>query len=170
MATVTVNTHRNYYETTFSKVVRQISGDSGPPVGAGTVLAPKRAQGGRVPGLAEGGRLPTTGPGTGTVDGILGVSSVSGLPTARVDAGEWVINRRSSDKYHGVLAAINAGTYKAFAAGGRVGGVTQSGGAGTVIHNHYHIDAKPGLAYQYAKDIANQTARKTQDMQKAYGD
>jgi len=163
------NVHINTYKTEFLHTQRSesVTRSDGVSRDGGRKAF---AAGGRVRGYADGGRLPSTGPGTGTTDGILGVSSVSGLPTARVDAGEWVINRRSSDKYHGVLAAINAGTYKAFAAGGRVGGVTQSGGAGTVIHNHYHIDAKPGLAYQYAKDIANQTARKTQDMQKAYGD
>ncbi|MDD7587193.1 MAG: tape measure protein [Corynebacterium glucuronolyticum] len=65
-----------------------------------------RAAGG-VAGFATGGRLPVTGPGTNRTDGILGVDGY-GMPTARVDAGEWVINRKSSDKYHGLLAAINA--------------------------------------------------------------
>jgi TP901 family phage tail tape measure protein len=160
--TVTVT----YQETTIQRVIREISG-GGAPVGAGTVLAPKKATGGRVPGYAEGGRLPSDGPGTGTVDGILGVSTITGLPTARVDAGEWVINRRSSDKYHGVLAAINAGTYKAYASGGRVG--SQSSAGVVENHYHYHVDAKPGLASEYAMDIARQTATRTQDMQAAYG-
>lgn len=72
---------------------------------------------GGVAGFASGGRLPVYGPGTDRVDGILGVGS-DGMPVARVDAGEWVINRRSSEKYHDVLAQINAGTFPAFAAGG----------------------------------------------------
>lgn len=73
----------------------------------------KRATGGRAPGLAGvpaaavGMRLPTTGPGTGVVDGILGVSA-SGMPRVRVDAGEWITNRRSSDKYDTVLGMINS--------------------------------------------------------------
>jgi len=113
------NIHVNTYKTEFHHVQRS---ESVAP-GSGPRRDGQRdafAHGGRVKGYADGGKLPTTGPGTGSVDGILGVSSVSGIPTARVDAGEWVINRRSSDKYHGVLAAINAGTYKAYADGGRV--------------------------------------------------
>lgn len=162
---VVVNT--TYNETTIQRVIRQLSGDTGAPVGAGTVLAPKKAKGGRIPGFDTGGRLPMSGPGTDTVDGILGVSSLTGAPTAFVDAGEWVINRRSSDRYDRVLAAINAGTYPAYADGGRVG---TSSGSAMVVHNHYHIDAKPGLAYQYGLDIAKQTAQTTRDLQKAYGD
>lgn len=72
---------------------------------------------GGIAGFADGGRLPVYGPGTDRVDGILGVGS-DGMPVARVDAGEWVINRRSSEKYHDVLAQINAGTFPAFASGG----------------------------------------------------
>ncbi|AKK05245.1 tape measure domain (plasmid) [Corynebacterium mustelae] len=62
------------------------------------------------PGRAFGGRLPETGPGTDRVDGFLGVDH-RGMPIARVDAGEWVINRRSSAKYDRELAAINRGTF-----------------------------------------------------------
>lgn len=69
-----------------------------------------RAQGGRLPGFADGGQLPTTGPGTGVTDGFLGISS-AGVPMARVDAGEWIIKRSSSDRYNRELAAINAGTF-----------------------------------------------------------
>ena len=88
---------------------------------------PRRASGGRAPGLATGGqvagyRLPTTGPGTEIVDGFLGVDA-AGSPLARLDAGEWVINRASSDKYDAELAAINRGTFPklpGFANGGLV--------------------------------------------------
>ncbi|NKV46360.1 hypothetical protein GS926_14795 [Rhodococcus hoagii] len=75
------------------------------------------------PGRATGGRLPTTGPGTGVTDGFLGVNS-AGAPIARVDAGEWVINGRNSEKYNRELAMINAGVFPklpGFADGGRVG-------------------------------------------------
>lgn len=65
-----------------------------------------RAGGGRVPALATGGRLPVVGPGTRTQDGILGVDE-GGMPTARVDRGEWVINRKSSARWHDLLDAIN---------------------------------------------------------------
>jgi TP901 family phage tail tape measure protein len=79
------------------------------------------ATGGRVPGYADGGQLPTTGPGTDRTDGFLGISS-AGLPLARVDAGEWIIKRSSSDRYNRELAAINAGTFPklpGYANGGR---------------------------------------------------
>jgi phage-related protein len=84
-------------------------------------VVPALAAGGR-PKDAPGGRLPTTGPGTDTTDGILGVND-DGIPTARVDAGEWVINRESSEKYDRILRQINAGTYNVpgYAAGGAVG-------------------------------------------------
>ncbi|MFI5504460.1 phage tail tape measure protein [Corynebacterium kutscheri] len=68
---------------------------------------------------ATGGRLPVTGPGTNVTDGFLGVDH-QGTPIARVDAGEWVINRKSSEKYHGILHAINQGTFPAYATGGVV--------------------------------------------------
>lgn len=60
--------------------------------------------GGRLPGLDSGGRLPRTGLG---VDKILAVNA-AGVPIARVNDREWVINDESSDKYNPVLAAINA--------------------------------------------------------------
>jgi hypothetical protein len=78
------------------------------------------ATGGRIPGFADGGQLPTTGPGTGMTDGFLGISS-AGVPLARVDAGEWIIKRDSSQRYNRELAAINAGTFPklpGFATGG----------------------------------------------------
>lgn len=63
------------------------------------------AAGGHV-GHALGYRLPMAGPGTSEVDGFQGVDGY-GRPTARVDRGEWVINRKSSTKHHGMLRAIN---------------------------------------------------------------
>ena len=54
-------------------------------------------------GLRDGGRLPYTGLGT---DKILGINS-DGVPIAMVDDLEWVVNRRSSDKYDSVLDRIN---------------------------------------------------------------
>lgn len=171
----TVNVYVNTHETTFQKVIRQLSGDTSAPVGAGTVLAPKKATGGRLAGYADGGQLPTTGPGTGMTDGFLGISSL-GMPLARVDAGEWIINGRSSDRYNRELAAINAGTFPklpGYANGGReyaFGNTSRGSGAGsTEIHNHYHVDAKPGLAHRYAQDIAHETATRTRDINAAYG-
>jgi hypothetical protein len=84
-------------------------------------FARDKATGGRMPGYADGGQLPTTGPGTGVTDGFLGVSS-AGIPMARVDAGEWIIKRDSSQRYNRELAAINAGTFPklpGYANGGR---------------------------------------------------
>lgn len=76
-----------------------------------TALDPSaNATGGRLPRFELGGQLPTSGPGTGVIDGFLGISS-AGVPLARVDAGEWIINSTSSDRYNRELAAINAGTF-----------------------------------------------------------
>ncbi|WP_288855609.1 phage tail tape measure protein [uncultured Corynebacterium sp.] len=76
--------------------------------------------GGEIPALAAGGdtagyRLPLTGPGTNMVDGFLGVTG-SGMPIARVNAGEWVVNGDSSDRYNRTLAAINANNPRAIMA------------------------------------------------------
>lgn len=72
------------------------------------------AKGGKLPAYESGGRhdgyrLPTTGPGTDMVDGFVGMDS-AGIPTAMVDAGEWVTNRRRSAEYDRTLEAINHGT------------------------------------------------------------
>ena len=66
---------------------------------AAVAVAPKKA---------SGGRLPTAGPGTDTTDGILAVNA-QGAPVAWVDAGEWVINRRSADQYNHTLRHLNQG-------------------------------------------------------------
>ena len=69
----------------------------------------------------SGYRLPTTGPGTEITDGFIAFNR-NNVPAARLDAGEWIINRRSSDKYNKELAQINAGTFPklpGYAEGGR---------------------------------------------------
>ena len=66
---------------------------------AAVAVAPKKA---------SGGRLPTAGPGTDTTDGILAVNP-RGAPVAWVDAGEWIINRRSADQYNRTLRHLNQG-------------------------------------------------------------
>lgn len=73
------------------------------------------ATGGKLEAYADGGnhdgyRLPTTGRGAHTTDGWLAVDEAN-MPVARLDHGEWIINRRSSAKYDKELAAINAGTF-----------------------------------------------------------
>ncbi|MGV0870016.1 tape measure protein [Corynebacterium kalidii] len=74
---------------------------------------PRNAAGSRLPRYAGGDRhsgyrLPTTGPGTGVTDGILGMNP-QGVPVSWVDAGEWVVNSDSSERWDGTLAAINGG-------------------------------------------------------------
>ena len=76
----------------------------------------------RLPGYSSGGRLPYTGLGT---DMILGVTG-AGMPIARVDDGEWIINQKASKRFHGVLSAINRGDpsvrhLAGYAGGGRPG-------------------------------------------------
>ncbi|WDF34542.1 phage tail tape measure protein [Arthrobacter agilis] len=100
-----------------------IDTDAGGFVGRGQVGI-SRAHGGRIPKLAIGGRLPTTGPGTEVTDGIYGISSKTGLPAAMLDGGEWIVNAKSSDKHHNLIAAVNRDDPRlsmlpAFAGGGR---------------------------------------------------
>ena len=78
-----------------------------------------------LPRFARGGhngyRLPTSGPGTETTDGFTAFDR-NMIPAARLDAGEWIINGRSSEKYNRELAAINAGVFPklpGYADGGR---------------------------------------------------
>lgn len=76
---------------------------------------PALATGGEVPGLATGGTiagtsLPTTGAGTAQVDGFLGIDG-EGMPLVRVDAGEYVTNRKASKEYRTELELINAGKF-----------------------------------------------------------
>ena len=82
--------------------------------------------GGRYPGYAKGDRhdgyrLPASGPGTEVTDGFMAYDQ-SGMPVARLDKDEWVINGAMSEKYNAELAAINAGTFPklpGYANGGR---------------------------------------------------
>ncbi|NCL74265.1 phage tail tape measure protein [Rhodococcus sp. YH1] len=83
---------------------------------------PRNANGARLPGFLGGGRMPTTGPGTETTDGIFAVDP-NGVPIAKVDGGEWVVNSEMSDKYDRELAMMNAGTFPklpGFETGGRI--------------------------------------------------
>jgi hypothetical protein len=134
-----------------------------------------RATGGKIKGYSNGGQLPSTGPGTEVTDGFLAVDSW-GVPVARVDKDEWIINGHSSNRYNRELAAINAGTFPKLPgwAGGRSReysaqslGSAYAGNTTSTIT--YQIDAKPGLAYEYAKDIARQAADRARDLNAAYG-
>lgn len=77
---------------------------------------PGLATGGVTPG--EGGRL--RGPGTGTSDSILGMNYFTGLPTAHVSDGEFVVKEKSYRQYPAEVEAINAGTFPKLAGGGTV--------------------------------------------------
>ncbi|MFF5791136.1 phage tail tape measure protein [Paeniglutamicibacter sp. NPDC012692] len=69
-------------------------------------LVPRNMFGGQIPRNAAGSKLPTTGPGTDTRDGILGVTK-DGVPLSWLDGGEWVINRDSSRKHDRLARMIN---------------------------------------------------------------
>lgn len=83
--------------------------------------ATSKADGGRLPKNSNGNRLPTTGPGTDRTDGILGVAA-DGTPMSWVDAGEWIVNAKSSEKHDGLLRAINEDRLPALAGGGTAPG------------------------------------------------
>lgn len=128
-----VRTYAVHRNTTIHETIQSSSVQTG----QGTADRRTRAYatGGRLPGYADGGQLPTSGPGTETTDGFLGISS-AGVPLARVDAGEWIINRGSSGRYNRELAAINAGTFPklpGYATGGMfsAGAIAGSSGRGS---------------------------------------
>lgn len=100
----TINTYTKHHETTIKEIVMTERNER---VGVGQ--NGRYAGGGRLPRRSTGGRLPTSGPGTDRTDGIMGVSS-AGAPIAWVDAGEWIINGRSSEKHDRLLRAINDDT------------------------------------------------------------
>ncbi|MCZ9634736.1 tape measure protein [Rhodococcus sp. BH5] len=100
------------------------------------------SRGSRLPKNSAGSRLPTSGPGTSTTDGILGIG-YDGVPTSWVDKGEWIINGRSSEKYNGLLAAINRddprlNTLPKFAEGGR-NGIDAALGAGRSVEGNKYV-------------------------------
>ncbi|MES3667633.1 phage tail tape measure protein [Corynebacterium diphtheriae] len=123
--TITLTERRIQYWESQGYSSAQASRIQGPvPVG--------RATGGTIPGYAGGYKLPATGPGTDVVDGFLGVDD-NGMPLARVNAREWVINADRSDEFNTTLAAINSGSkqqimlsmlrdLRALETGGRVDG------------------------------------------------
>lgn len=109
------------------------------------------ADGGMLEGYAIGGKLPTSGPGTNVTDGIYGVDA-SGVAFARVDAGEWVINAKSSEKYNGLLAAINEDRLPGFAGGGVAPG-TKKRSDQDILNG-----MASGLTSGFGKGVANSKA------------
>lgn len=138
-----------------------------------TALTPGRATGGILRGYSDGGQLPSTGPGTGVTDGFLGVSA-AGIPVARLDANEWIINGKSSGRYNRELAAINAGTFPklpGFATGGMfaagsfagssAGSVTVSAPAVTVMIGNEQLDARTYRVATAAISSADSNSQRT---------
>jgi phage-related protein len=76
-----------------------------------------------IPGLRTGGVIP----GSIRNDGILGLSA-GGMPVARIESGEFVVNRGQTAKHIGLLQAINT---PGFAGGGLIGDIT--GAASDII-------------------------------------
>lgn len=99
---VTVNT--TYNETTIQRVIRQLSGDAA-PVGAGTVLAPKKNK-------AGGG--PVFGPGSGTSDDIPAMLSNG----EHVWTAQEVAAAGGQAALYRMRALAKAGLLPKFAAGG----------------------------------------------------
>ena len=103
--------------TPITAVVNAVRGNyAGGVVGLETGGIPALAGG--IPALAGGGAtygkpgggyiLPTTGPGTDTVDGIMGVDR-AGQPTAMVNRGEFVVNDKRTTEFEPTLWALNRG-------------------------------------------------------------
>ncbi|WP_048378891.1 phage tail tape measure protein [Corynebacterium renale] len=115
----------------------------------------------RLNGRATGGQLPTSGPGTGTRDGFGGVDSL-GMPLVRLDGGEWVINARSSQRYHHQLAAMNAGTWPdtpGLWTGGRVpGGSVTSAVSGALSGASWAALTRAAEALPGATEALNKAA------------
>lgn len=69
----------------------------------------------RIPAYAKGDkhkgyRLPSTGPGTEVTDGFLALDDTTGMPVARLNKDEWVINAKRSNEYDNTLNAVNSGS------------------------------------------------------------
>jgi len=102
------------------------SGGGGAPPPASAPLASTGLRtGSSTAGLAAGGLL--HGPGTGTSDSILGMDYFTGMPTAYVSNGEFVVKEKSYRKYPAEVEAINAGTFPKLAAGGPIPGLAGGG-------------------------------------------
>lgn len=100
---------------TIDVVVNRINRIIGNSEGGRFASGGRFADGGKLPAYARGDRhdgyrIPNTGPGSHGTDEWLAVDQYN-QPVARLDHGEWIINRRSSARYDKELAAINAGTF-----------------------------------------------------------
>lgn len=100
----------NLFSSPFRARVSASTGhEAGGIVGLETGGIPALAGGGATYGKPGGGYiLPTTGPGTDTVDGIMGVDR-AGQPTAMVNRGEFVVNDKRTTEFEPTLWALNRG-------------------------------------------------------------
>lgn len=122
---------------------------------------PGAVNGGRLPGFAGGGRMPARS----AVDDIYAVTP-GGVPIAKVNGDEWVINDEMSEEYDRELAMINAGTFPklpGFENGGRIaaqrahaGLAPESGksyGYGQVGNPSWDCSSYSGLGYALLKGL-----------------
>lgn len=147
---------------------RSIYSEEHVAVGRGGGGGQTRWTGGLV-GFASGGIVPGTPPSDPRKDNIFAMTQ-NGTPYA-IRSGEMIINETATKANMPLLQAINSGSYNApskSVAGGY--GAAQSMGAGAVTNiQNINVDAAPGVAYQYAQDVAIKTAARTRDYQRAYG-
>ncbi|NKS17306.1 phage tail tape measure protein [Rhodococcus hoagii] len=121
----------------------------------------ENAAGGRLPGFAGGGRMPPRS----AVDDIYAITP-GGVPIAKVNGDEWVINDEMSEEYDRELAMINAGTFPklpGFENGGRIaaqrahaGLAAENGkpyGYGQVGNPSWDCSSYSGLAYALLKGL-----------------
>src|SRR5699024_4727107 len=135
------------------KNVWESVGAPGVAFNSNAVMAGSNQHGG-LAGYNTGGKLPMTGAGTERTDGILGVGS-DGVPTAWVDKGEFVTNRKSTLKYEPLLWAINnddaLGVITAaltglpgYASGGQVEGAANAGADSAAFNAGVQVSADTG--------------------------
>ena len=122
-------------------------------VGAGDAIPFFFRDGGRIPGFAGGSRAlngRVRGPGTATSDSILAV--VDGRHPIAVSAGETIMNASASQRFGGVLEAMNRGALRGYADGGQIGMASEpagpshgGGGNVTIIDNRSGSDPAPSV-------------------------
>lgn len=145
-----ISTYADHYETTHKMVVVTEKNER---VGVGQVGL--RAAGGAI-----------YGPGSGTSDtaGLYALSNGEHVLTAREVAA-----MGGQAAVYDFRSQLKAGV-KGFAGGGAVMRSKPAGGnsymsTSTVAENHYHthVDAAPGTAYLYAREVGREAAMKTKD-------
>lgn len=102
----------------------------------------------------DGYRIPSTGPGSNGTDKWLAVDQYN-QPVARLDHGEWIINRRSSSKYDKELAAINAGTFP------KLPGYAEGGVFDDVLSGQSLRSAKDFLRFARGKKVDGEQASRS---------